>query len=108
MTTQDQPKAPPDLNGRHRHTFDAIFRHPTSHNLEWHDVRSLLDAVANVEAEHNGSLLITRNGQTMNLHAPKHKDVASVEDLMTIRHFLERSDETINPPPTSYLRDDAK
>jgi hypothetical protein len=45
MTTQDRLKAPPHLNGCHRHTYEAIFRYPASHNLEWHDVRSLLAAL---------------------------------------------------------------
>lgn len=94
MTTQDQPKAQSHLNGRHQRTYEAIFRHPAAHNLEWHDVRSLLDALGDVAEGHNGSLRVTRNGQVVNLHAPKHKDVATVEDLLAIRRFLEQSGET--------------
>ena len=40
MTTQDRLETLPHLNGRHRHTWEAIFRHPAAYNLEWHDVRS--------------------------------------------------------------------
>src|ERR1700733_6396948 len=98
MTTQVQIKAPPHLNGRHQHTYDAIFRHPAAHNLEWHDVRSLLDAVADVVEEHNGSLHVPRNGHLLVLHAPNHKAGASVEDLLAIRRFLEQSGETASPP----------
>ncbi len=98
MTNQDRPQATATLNGRHQQTYDAIFRHPAAHNLDWHEVRSLLDALADVAEGHNGSLRATRNGQTINLHAPKRKDVASVEDLLTIRHFLKQSDETASPP----------
>ena len=36
---------------------------------------------------------MTRNGQTVTLHAPQHKDVATVEDLLEIRRFLEQSDQ---------------
>jgi hypothetical protein len=89
---------PPSLNGRHRHTYEAIFRHPAAHNLEWHDVRSLLANLADVAEGHNGSLQVTRNGQVVTFHAPKHKDVATVEDLLAIRHFLEQSGETAIPP----------
>ena len=48
MTTQYRHEAPPHLNGRHQHTYEAIFRHPAAHNLEWHDVRSLLAVLAEV------------------------------------------------------------
>jgi hypothetical protein len=101
MTTQARPEPPIHLDGRHRRTFDEIFRHPASHNLEWHDVRSLLDALGDVTEKQNGSIDVTRNGQHINLHAPKHKDIASLEDLMAIRHFLERSDEGESPSPAS-------
>jgi hypothetical protein len=99
MTTAASPTAPPDLNGRHRHTYDALFRHPAAHNLEWHDVRSLLDAMCEVVAEHNGHIQARRNGELLTVHAPKHKDVATVEDLMAIRHFLEKSAAPAPPPP---------
>jgi hypothetical protein len=98
MTAQNKQKAPPQLNGRHQHTYEAIFRHPAAHNLEWHDVRSLLDALAEVVEEHNGTLQVKRNGQMVTLHAPKHKDVATVDDLMAIRRFLEKSGETAFSP----------
>ena len=96
MTAQHPLKALPELNGRHRHTYDAIFRHPTAHNLEWHDVRSLLDALGNVAEGTNGALHVTRNGQSVTLHAPKHKD-ATVEDVLAIRHFLEQAGEPVAP-----------
>ena len=98
MTTQDRPTAPPHLNGRHQHTYEAIFRHPAAHNLEWHDVQSLLDALGEVVEGRNGALQVTRNGQMVTLHAPKHKDVATVEDLLAIRRFLEQSGETAISP----------
>jgi hypothetical protein len=98
MTTRARLQAPPHLNGHHQNTYDAIFRHPATHNLEWHDVRSLLAALADVTEGHNGSLQVTRHEQTMVLHAPKHKDVASVEDLLAIRRFLEQSGETAIAP----------
>lgn len=98
MTAQNQAKSIPHLNGRHQHTYEAIFRHPAAHNLEWHDVRSLLAALGEVVEGSNGALQVKRNGQMITLHAPKHKDVASVDDLMAIRHFLEKSGETETAP----------
>jgi len=98
MTTQDRIETPSDLNGRHRHTWEAIFRHPAARNLEWHDVRSLLGALADVSEGQNGSLQVRRNEHTVTLHAPNHKDVATVEDLLAIRHFLEQSGDPAKLP----------
>lgn len=99
MTTHEQLEAPHHLNGRHQLTWKTIFRHPAAHNLEWHDVRSLLDALADVVEEHDGSLQVTRNGLLMVVRPPKHKDVATVEDLLALRRFLEKSTESALPLP---------
>jgi hypothetical protein len=79
------------LSGSHRRTYDAIFQHPVSHNLNWNDVRSLLTAVADVAPEQNGNLKVTRNGQTITLHPAHDKQVGETDELMQIRHFLQRS-----------------
>ena len=84
------------LTGSHQHTFDRIFQHPISHNLEWRDVHALLGEMGDVAKEHNGSLKVTRNGQTMVLHPTSKKDVAEMDEVMALRHFLERS-ETASP-----------
>jgi hypothetical protein len=81
-----------DLTGSHLRTYNTIFQHPVSHNLEWRAVRSLFDHIAEVAEQPNGNLKVTRNGQTMVLHTPRTKDVAEVEELMELRHFLERSE----------------
>ena len=67
---------------------------PTSaaHNLGWHEVPALFRELSSVEAETNGTLGVTRNGQTLVLHPPHTKEVADTTALMTLRHFLERSE----------------
>jgi hypothetical protein len=42
------------VNSDHRATLERIFRHPTSANIEWRQVRSLLDALGAESQEHNG------------------------------------------------------
>lgn len=79
------------LLGSHRSTYDAIFQHPIARNLQWRDVRSLLSSVASVLEEPNGNLKYSRNGQTLTVHPPRRKDFDDVEELMRIRHFLDRS-----------------
>jgi hypothetical protein len=84
----------------HQTTFKAIFQHPIAHNLQWHDVRSMLDALAEVTEEHNGNLKFTRHGEVLILHPPKHKDLSDPKEVMQIRHFLERSSVPELPDPT--------
>ena len=45
-----------------------------------------------VADEPNGNLKITRNGQTLVLHRPNTKDVANADEVMALRHFLEKSE----------------
>jgi len=81
----------PELTKTHQRTYETIFRHPAARNLEWRDLRALLRELADVEEEPNGKLKVTRNGQTLVMQPDRHKDVAEVDELMRIRHFLERS-----------------
>ena len=79
------------MSGTHQATYNAIFQHPAARNLQWHDVRSMLNSISEVEEEHNGSLRFTRHGETLTVHAPKHKDLSDIQELLKIRHFLEHS-----------------
>ncbi len=92
-------KTTTQLSGSHRRTFDRIFQHPISHNLEWRDVHALLGEWGDVEKEHNGNLKVTRNGQTLVLHQTSKKDVAEMDEVMALRHFLEKSEAA--PPETN-------
>ncbi len=87
--------------GTHQGTYDAIFQHPVARNLQWRDVRSMLSSMAEVSEEHNGNVKFTRNGQTLTVHPPRHKDMSDVEEVMQIRHFLERS----NTPEAAAVAD---
>ena len=80
------------LTGAHLRTYNAIFQHPVSHNLGWHDVYAMFRELGLVEEEPNGNLKVTRNGQTIVLHRSRTKDVSDVEEVMSLRHFLERSE----------------
>ena len=88
------------LNGSHRKTYQHIFQHPVAHNLEWRDVWSMFNAMDDTQAveEANGNLKVTRNGESLVLHRPKHKDITDTEELMQVRHFLERSETKIPTP----------
>jgi hypothetical protein len=81
------------LSGPHQKTYQHIFQHPMPHNLQWREVWSMLGAIPDAKAveESNGNLKVTRNGQTLVLHRPRGKDLADKQELMQVRHFLERS-----------------
>jgi len=82
----------PSLNGSDQRTYNAIFQHPLAHNLQWHDVHALLRHFATVTEEPNGNLKALRHGETLVLRQPRTKDVAESDELMALRHFLERSE----------------
>jgi hypothetical protein len=96
-----------ELSHAHRRTYETIFRHPPAHNLQWRDVRALLSELAEIEEEPNGKLRVTRNGETLVVVPDRHKDVAEVDELMRIRHFLERSDAAVPPPEAAGGADGA-
>jgi hypothetical protein len=87
------------LTGSHLRTYERIFQHPISHNLEWRDVQALFKKLGSIEEEPNGNLKVSRNGQTLVLHPTSAKDVTEMDEVMALRHFLERSEinETIPP-----------
>jgi hypothetical protein len=63
------------LDHHHRSTAEAIFSHPVSHNVEWRDVLSLLEAIGEVTEEHNGKFKVAVGGEIETLHRPSGKDV---------------------------------
>jgi hypothetical protein len=63
------------LSHHHRETIDRIFSHPTSGNIEWRQVRSLLEAVGTVTEEHSGRIVVDVGGDRKTWHVPRDKDV---------------------------------
>ncbi len=57
-------------------------------------MRSLMGELGKTEEESNGNLKVTRNGQTLMLHPSGKKDVSEMKEIMSLRHFLERSETT--------------
>lgn len=78
---------PEHLNNRHRDTLLQIFQHPTSHNIEWHSVLSLLEAVGSVEQHGDGKYKVTVGTETEVVTAPKHKDI-DVQQVVDVRRML--------------------
>jgi hypothetical protein len=78
---------PEHLNNHHRDTLLQIFQHPSSHNIEWPAVLSLLEAVGSVERRHDGKCTITVGTETEVVTPPKHKDI-DTQLVVDLRRML--------------------
>ncbi|WP_415354669.1 hypothetical protein [Leptolyngbya sp. FACHB-1624] len=52
------------MSKSHQTTYNAVFQHPIAQNLQWHDVRSLLNALTDVTEDHNSNLKFARNSKS--------------------------------------------
>jgi hypothetical protein len=75
------------LSSRHRNTVEKIFRHPSSGNIEWRQVLSLLEEIGTVKHEHNGKVKVTLGPETEVLTAPQGKDI-EIEMVVDLRRML--------------------
>ncbi|HSY06073.1 MAG TPA: hypothetical protein VK803_09000 [Steroidobacteraceae bacterium] len=78
------------LHGAHLRTLEALFRHPTSHNLEWQDVLSLIGSMGAVQVKGNNKLAFEVDGQRLVMPEPHSKDLTAAE-VVDVRHFLQRA-----------------
>ena len=77
----------PHLDNRHRNTLRQIFQHPASHNIEWHAVTSLLEAMGTVTTHHDGKVTVTVGSQNEIFDPPTGKDV-DVQMVLDLRRLL--------------------
>lgn len=75
------------VSSHHRDTLLQIFQHPASHNIEWHDVLSLLQAVGTVEERHDGKFHVHLGDEVVVITRPKDKDI-DVQQVVDIRRIL--------------------
>ena len=66
---------PVHLSSHHRTTLQKILQHPAGHNIEWHDVISLLQVVGSVVEHHDGKVTVTIGSESRVFDAPPHKDI---------------------------------
>ena len=75
------------LNNHHRDTMRQIYEHPTSHNLEWRAVVSLLEAVGTVNVRHDGKVAVKLGPELEFLDPPAGKDV-DTQMVIDLRRLL--------------------
>jgi hypothetical protein len=75
------------LDSHHRATVEKIFSHPTSHNIDWRDVLSLLEAAGTVHHEHDGKFKVTLGDETEVFEPPKGHDI-DTQMVVDLRRML--------------------
>lgn len=78
------------LSSHHRDTIEKIFSHPTSGNIEWREVLSLLEYVGTTTDEHNGKFRVTLGPETEVLEAPRGKDIDE-QMIVNLRRMLRQA-----------------
>ena len=81
------PPEPKHIAGHHRDTLLQIFQHPTSHNVEWHDVISLLETVGSIEERHDDMFVFRIGEEREVLRRPKEKDM-DTQQVVDLRRML--------------------
>jgi hypothetical protein len=84
MTSTSEPV---HLNNHHRNTLRQILQHPAGHNIEWHAVVSLLEAVGSVAEHRDGKVAATLGSETEFFDPPAHKDI-DTQTVVALRRLL--------------------
>ena len=76
-----------ELDAHHRATVEKIFGHPVGHNIQWHDVLSLLQSVATVTGENDDRYTVTLGSETETFDAPRGHDIDE-QQVVDLRRML--------------------
>lgn len=85
-----------ELDGHHRATVEKIFNHPISHNIQWHDVLSLVHHVAEVTEHPDGRVTVTLGTETETFDTMRHHDLDD-QQVVDLRRMLKGAG--LTPPP---------
>jgi hypothetical protein len=80
---------PVKMDHHHRVTVAKLFTHPLSHNVQWHDVISLLERFGEVHESHRGNWSVTVEGETTSFGAAGARDLSD-DQVIGVRRFLRR------------------
>jgi hypothetical protein len=86
-----------DLNSDHRDVVKRLFAVPPSENIEWRQVRSLLEALGAVTEEHNGKLKVELGGEVEVLVPPRQKDIDR-QMVVDLRRMLSHASDVFVRP----------
>ena len=75
------------LDHHHRITAQKVFGHPLNHNIQWHDVCSLLARFGEVHETHRGNWAVTLEGDTFSFGSTRTRDLTE-DQVIKVRNFL--------------------
>lgn len=75
------------LDHHHRITAQKVFGHPLNHNIQWHDVCSLLARFGEVHETHRGNWAVTVEGDTISFGSTRTRDLTE-DQVIKVRNFL--------------------
>ena len=75
------------LDHHHRLTAQRLFSHPLCHNIQCHDVCSLLARFGEVHETHRGNWAVTVEGETVSFGSTRTRDLTE-DQVIKVRHFL--------------------
>ena len=75
------------LDHHHRMTAQKVFGHPLNHNIQWHDVCSLLARFGEVHETHRGNWAVTVEGDTVSFGSTRTRDLTE-DQVIKVRNFL--------------------
>jgi hypothetical protein len=78
------------LSSRHRDTVEKVFSHPASGNIEWREVRSLLEYLGTTTEERNGKFTVALGPETEVFEAPRGKDI-DAQTIVDLRRMLRQA-----------------
>ena len=78
---------PTKLDHHHRITVQKLFGHPLNHNVQWHDVCSLLARFGEVHETHRGNWAVTVEGDTFSFGSTRSRDLTE-DQVVRVRNFL--------------------
>ncbi len=76
-----------NLDAHHRATVERIFRHPAGHNIEWHDVISLLRSIGEVTEDHDGRIRVRLGSEAETFDVPR-GHVLDEQQVVDLRRML--------------------
>ena len=92
LPNAEQMNSTSKLTGALLRTYNSIFEKPDSHDVGWQEIHALFQKLGQVSDETNGDLKVTRHGQILVLHPPRAKNAYEKDEILALRHFLERSE----------------
>lgn len=75
------------LDHHHRVTAQKLFSHPLNHNIQWHDVCSLLARFGDVHETHRGNWAVTVEGETYSFGSTRTRELTD-DQVIKVRKFL--------------------